>query len=808
MTLTTVNLTAPGTWGALRLGRYGGLAVDALPAPESAVLQALDGLDGLERELDEQRVALLDALFAEVPTVEDSRLRRRVLSAKRRVFASAQSGLSDDPRLDGRLAGLCRSWDRAVGERDALLDELSAALARQERDLAEALRRTLADEDFRAALAVAAPDFVRALQDGHVSTSSAKFLRSIYLYVARTSRKTSPFSGLTTVAELGRPARGRGVALVAYHLAIALLQAGVLEQSGDDLRIAPSPVKAQVDAHADLALIPRHVFRDGIVFREETVVDAEHVRGWADRVDGSGPITPRDVADSVGGRDPETRVRRLLDTGVVRPVIPWARTQDPYDVLSELFVCGVAAVEPTEIAVLRQLSERFVEASTDARLSLLDRVRTIGTQVFDEGELGERPGGLVYEDREATVAEGDPLALPAVAQDLDALAELVEPEVFRSHGYDLMVSRFVALYGRGGVCRDPLSFFMRLAIDNDGDPEAMTALRRDLMIGAEEKLERRTGVGPTAVARHLGAYLQFAAPSIQALADGNGRTVVNSFGSGNGALQARYHRLFGRDYRARLRRHIHSLWTPETVLELEVWASCNTGQAACAGVLPELRLPGEPQGLLGVGLDELRLCHDPATEAVFLAGAEPVGLAYLGLTPQHLLPSYFRWLALLSDPWVRFPMHSDYAKRQYGHRNRPRGRVAAIPREQHGRLVTGRATWWVPVQREAMFPAADVAIVRWWHAFAREHGLPTEVFAHQVGSTGGSTNDLRKPLYVDLSAPLSLRCLERWLAPGTTEVVLVEALPDRTGHVSRTAQDRPCVSEYVACISWPEGDDT
>lgn len=790
-------------WSPFRLGRYGGLPVDVLPAPDARVGELLAKTAGADRALAAQLDDLTDLLYAAVPAV-GPRVRRRVLAAKRGVFAGTGTGLEAEPELGAELRDRCADWDRGVEMRDFLLDELRATLGEQEVALATALRSTLDMPEFTSALAVAAPDLVRSHLSGRTGPSSPKLLRTLYRYVARTSRKTSPFSGLTTVAEPGRPVGGRRFVAVAHHLAAQLLQTGALD-GGDRLRLVPSPVHGRTNGDGELALVARHSFRDGIVFREETVVLADHVTPWVERVVAEeGSISVVAARAAVGGIDSATRLRRLLDAGVVRPVIPWARGQDPYAVLPDVLPHGVAGVDAEDLAVLRQVSEAFPGAPAATRVELLERVGAVSSRVFPTDALGDRPSGLVYEDCESPVTEPDPLATAAVTEDLDRLAELVEPAIFRSHLYDLMVQRFVAAYGSGGTCEEPLAFLMALAVDNDGDLESVRAFGQDMAATADDRQMRRTGGGPTAVARHLGCYLQLAAPSFDELDAGRGVTVVNMFGSGNGASQARYHQLFGAEYRNRLRRHAESLWRPEVVLELEVWASCNTGQAQSAGILPELRLPGEPDGPQGVGLDALRLCHDPVESTLFLAGSEPVGLAYLGLTPQHLLPSYFRWLALLADPWVRFPAFSDHSGRRFHARARRKGAVHSVARQQHGRLVTGRATWWVPLDR-ALFDVDDVAMVRSWHRLAVEHGMPTELFAHQSAVGSGSTDDTRKPLYVDTQSPLSLRCLERWVARDATEIVLVEALPDRHSHISRLG-DKACVSEYLANVAWPEGE--
>ena len=87
----------------------------------------------------------------------------------------------------------------------------------------------------------------------------------------------------------------------------------------------------------------------------------------------------------------------------------------------------------------------------------------------------------------------------------------------RSHIYDLMVTRFVSLFGSGGVCKDPLAFFMTIAHAPDGDKEMLRAAGLDYAAGPDTERAALPG-GLSGSPRHLGAFLQPVAPSARTYA--------------------------------------------------------------------------------------------------------------------------------------------------------------------------------------------------------------------------------------------------------------------------------------------------
>ena len=794
--------TAPrAVVGPTVFARIGGLPVDAVPGASPEVVDCLDQLHDVEERLDSLTQPLIDRIFELVPGIEDNKVRRLVLQAKREVFAGRAVAARAERALRATapsgLLSAFEEWSEQLDRREALDAALREALAADDAEMLRALDRTVTDSGYLASLALATPELVARLLARRSSRApSERLVRSLYNYATRTALKTSPFSGLTTVNIAGADGRGRSTRTVAVHLASGLLRRAAYDGSlHPGLVLESSPVgSVPAEEHDRLVMLAQYVHQDGIIFREEFVTGAE----WA----------PTDYPDSFAPGTPTGRMRRHVEAGLLRERVPWRRGQAPLEVLSSVFPEGIGGVGADDMLEAGQTGRDCASTDAAGRVRAMRRLAEFSSRVFDRGELGQRPGGLLYEDREAPWAVPDVLSAPGFREDLEDLSELMSPWVFRSYAYDLMVERFVARYGVGGRCDSPLSFCMALAVDNDGDRELSAAFVRNQQSDVEQAAARSTlACGATAAPRHLGVMLQILAPSWEGLNGCDHLVVLNNTGSGVGAYQARFHRLFGESFRQDLEAEINGLWPTRTVLELTAWADCNTGQAVCTGVLPELQLPGEPRSPRGVPLESLSLIHDPATDSLELWDDDgPVGLAYLGLTPQHLLNTYLRWVALLADPWVRFPPHTEaYAALMSGYKRLAEGAIEHEPRRMAGRrLVTSRESWLMSAS--TLLDAAgdgDGLSVRRVYELRRRHHLPPRVFVQQLAAGGGTTNDRRKPQFVDLASRTSLASLGHWLDPATRVVRITEALPGAGEHPHHDPSGRPRVSELAVSLRWP-----
>ncbi|MFF9640375.1 hypothetical protein [Kitasatospora aureofaciens] len=799
------------------LTRVAGLPADSLDLVGPTTRKLLSELSAGSERLDAVAPELTELLFSLVPRLDDDvSLRRKVLAGKRAVNRldplpwDAEVLRQLAKRIPPEQVSTIESWIRLTLARQELAAELGEQLAEDRERAVQRLDHALRSTEFAESLALAAPDWT---VHGRRRAGSARNLKTLYSYVARAAVKTSPFSGLTTVGVAGTTglgrARSRTSAAVA-HLALQRLARDV--RTAGLLRYRTAPVRPGGPTEPDGLLLHSEVTAaEGVIWRHDRTVEADYALPWLSRLPET--TTLYELLETLGGEQPFARFRRLLDTGLVHPIPPWQRGDDPLAALAALAE-PVGADSPVPHADLLRAHELGAHAHRDGvtgRIEATTRLQSITADWTEHSDRNERrPSGLIYEDRETDLRLPDPLAVPQVRADLEALGAKIRPYVFRSHVYDFLLERFLAEFGPGGVCRDPLGFLMRLTVDGDSNPPLDRATAADMVSRNDPGDRSRLPVGPTSAPPTAGVLFQLEAADRSGVADGRYRLVVNHFGAGSGGLFTRFGRLLGEDFRRELAAHVQRCWSGVRCRELVVWTDCNTVQAECSGLLPPLLLPGEVGSDDGITLDETVLAHDPADDTLSLFDrlGDPVGLAYLGLIPQHLLQSYLRLLAVLADPWVNGSPHSDYTMtKAFELRAHCGTEVVALPRLADGRLVTRRASWIVPVDavpRPGPGDRDEAAVALRLDAFRRAHGIPEEVFVHQLGLPGFSVTGDRKPMWVSLASPLSAGVLRQWLSPETSHVRMVEALPERHLHPQTDAVGRPRVTEHAALLHWPK----
>ncbi|MFE3019695.1 lantibiotic dehydratase [Streptomyces sp. NPDC059256] len=815
------------------LTRVAGLPSEALDLVAPATRKLLAEHGAAAQRLGTLAPELTEVLFALVPGLDDDvPLRRKVLAAKRSVNrldplpwdADVRSRVA--ARLPVDAAPLLDEWGRLVDEQRAVLAQLGAQLAQDREHAVQALHLALLpggdpaggveECGFAESLAIAAPDWVRHRDR---KARSAKKLKTLYSYVARAAVKTSPFSGLTTVGEAGVEGSGRGLSRTSATTAyLALRRLAHDPETAGLLRYRVAPVHPGTPTEPEGLLLHGEVtITEGVVWRNDRVVEADYALPSMTR--GLRSATTFDeLLTAVGGARPFTRFVRLLDAGIVQPVPPWAKGEAPFPALCALLENDGSAspIPRRDLSLAHRLGDGASRADTEGRITAATELRDLTADWNEHRDRGERkPSGLIYEDRETGLDLPDPLSVPEVRTDLTALGERVRPYLFRSHLYDFLLEGFTAEFGAGGVCRDPLGFLMRLTVDRDANPPLERALFADMTSRRDPGDRAWLPVGPTSAPPNAGVFFQVEAASRADAEAGRHRLVVNQYGAGTGALFSRFSRLLGDGFRDRLTAYLDQCWPGVSCRELVVWTDCNTVQSECGGLLPPLVLPGEVEAANGITLDDLALVHDTHTDtlSLFDRHGDPVGLAYLGLIPQHLLQSYVRLLAILADPWVNGSPHSDYTMTK-AHELGPLcgDGVAELPRVTDGpggRLVTRRASWIVPaaaIPRPEGGESDEAALAVRLDDFRREHGIPEEVFVHQLGGAGGALGMSadRKPMWVSLASPLSVGVLHHWLSPQTSHLRLVEVLPERSLHSQRDALGRPRVTEHVALLAWPE----
>ncbi|WP_141755775.1 hypothetical protein [Rothia sp. HMSC036D11] len=800
-------------WSTYTLVRVGGLPADILPLSPKSVESSFNDLLVVEQKLSKTTDQLIELLYNIIPSITDNTVRRQLLGIKRKVYSG--KFISDDQAevmysylADDDISIVFSTWRRCVDDIAEIQKRIDDLCEAHSQEVDSALNSALNNESFMSSLSLASPEFVSYVTSGkeknkRKKSEALKQQRTLYNYVTRASLKTSPFARLTTVNLAGCTGKGRSVQTISLHLASGLLGlAGQDRRPHPKLVLYPSPQGVVPSAgHERLMLIPHNVHQDGVIYRDETVIGAE----WAP--EGYPEIFS---LDTLSRKSLSTRMRRHLESGSLRIQVPWDRhVGSPVSVIAQTFPEGIYEIQATDIEKINNSIQKPENNNFNCRLEIMTELNNLAQKVYPDGELGERPSGLLYEDCETTDEIPDYMTMRYVQEDLKDLSDNMSPWVYRSHVYDLMVQRFVSIYGAGGVCKTPLSFCMSLAVDGDGDFELLQAQQQDYQISAEKAFERsKLPGGATASPRHLGILLQFVASNPKDINSPNHMTVVNGTGNGIGAYLARVQRLFGEDFKKQAAQDITQQWETHRVFEMTVWADCNTGQAVSSGLLPELQLPGEPISAQGVPLEDLTLRHDIDTNTLELCDIDgPVGLAYLGITPQHILNSYYRWVALLADPWVRFPPLSDAAATlKAGRQKFSDYQVIHEPRETAGkRLVTRRASWYMTVNTISKLGCLDSTnTMRSWYDLRKKYGIPRLAYVQQLGSSGGTTDVIQKPLFVDFTSNISLMVLTQWISPRTKAIRITEALPSPDQYPYRDSAGQPRVSELAVAVHWPK----
>lgn len=816
---TSAPASSTATWGPV-LSRVGGLPADAVDVVGPRTVGLLQALHDVEPRVVQAAAAVVDALFELVPQLDDDvALRRRVLAGKRlahraddlpwddATWDAVAQRLPADAAVDlGRYRAVC-------AERTRLVQRLEVEVEVDRERAVDRLYGLLDDERYLASLAVAAPDWLAHARPRHRRPTTVAALKTVYSYAVRASLKTSPFSALTTVAAAGSGGSARRSTQPSLVLAARALSA--LERdprTAVRLRFRLAPLRpGGADAPSGVLLRAENLMADGIVWRHDRVVPADAALPWVEALaDLHEPFGFDDLLSRLGGRDPFTRYLRLLDTGVVRAVPPWHRREPALAALADLVRDGASPISADDLLEVHTRATAVADSEPQARLTHALRIQELTRDWGDRADLGvQTSSGSVYEDCESDLVVPDPLRSPVVRSTLDDLANAVRPYVFRSHVYDHVVRSLVAEYGRGGVCDDPLGFLMRLSLERDVDLPLQQAQTADLRQRGTAGERAYLPVGPTSAPPTAGVLVQLAGDEHRP-ADEPEWLVVNHFAAGSGALSARFTSLLPEAFTRRLRSFVSEGWSGVPCRELLVWTDCNNAQAQCSGLLPPLLVPGEPDDPArpdGLRLDQTRLVHDPVDDTVFLVdpAGQPFGLTYLGLTPQHLLQGYLRLLATIANPWVNGAQTSDYtATMAHDLVGACGDDVVHLPRRVAGRLVTRRESWVVPVSLlTGESRRCDVALLRRLHSLRTAHGIPDEVFVHQLGGgPDAMLGDAHKPTWLSFASTVSLESFWQWLRPGTTHVRVVEALPSRRQHLQVDRAGRPRVTEHAVFVRW------
>jgi hypothetical protein len=766
---------------------------------------------------------------------------RRAVHNGRPVRPALVAELGD---LTTRLPAL-RSWlDLAAVEAAArvrLAAEAPTALAAERATLAalcrtEAVRRgvTLVGDDLLYGI-----DRVAAM--GSTPTGRArKGEPNAVRYALRASVKTSPLSWFSHVAwgewsaadaPQDEPARSAPLSQVRANRTLLARLLHALRAAPDvrrssrfraapALRVADGRVTFRRDVPVDaasrvlmlreeeaavaltrpVALLLEAVERagpDGVGFAGLAAAIATRLGGPSERVDAA-------AAEHAAAE----YVHRAISAGLLTPTEP-VHPQDP-DALGA--VAGwLDRIGRSDVArwlgEIRARERDFGALPATARVAALDGLRRAWRAAFDAAgapwqdapALTEDvviPGTVRIDARWGRSAAGGLVGLTALAELFDAY--LVARRLVRNH--------FVARYGVGGQCRQVAQFAVELrevwaaatAIARDGtmdhsgrwgdllgpdvaevadiraavmsarvaDPDTDEVRVPDRVIHEVERaLPRWTRRRPT-------SYAFFVQPA-------DGLLVVNHVYSGWGRFTSRFLPALGPRAQSAVARQLRRVLG---------------GRARLAQVRPVLgynanlhpllveQEVGEDLAWADIGMDQLHVHHDPATDQVRLrhtVSGEQVDVLYLGFLMPLLLPARLAPLVLdLSSGPVDFG-HLATTRDADGcvRRSRVRYRDVVLARRSWSLTKPTVADWRANLDADGPVPADAAA------AWIARLGLPTNVFVASGPPPTGRAADVAyyamapKPQYVDLANALHLRCLSKTLARHADGVRLTEALP-------------------------------
>lgn len=208
----------------------------------------------------------------------------------------------------------------------------------------------------------------------------------------------------------------------------------------------------------------------------------------------------------------------------------------------------------------------------------------------------------------------------------------------------------------------------------------------------------------------------------------------------------------------------------------------------------ELNLPPFPSDYEqadGTAIGALSLRYDETRHniAVCDADAKPIDCFYFGILFSYRLPK----MHFLIDALSGFSEAPPPIGRVLAARQQKPDQITCAPRITIGSVVAARASWSVPSDR---LPRADAPPAEFFYRLLEwrdRHDLPREVYfsSTQLRSADGEGPSTmfkwRKPMFLDFHNPMTVRVLQRLLRKSRAAVFFTEALPARDDTIVRCA---------------------
>lgn len=826
------------------LVRLAALPYPAVPEGGAEFRDCLARLVRLRVRLTGTAGDLADALYASAEGHDADYHRKVVLPLRRDVHngrlprPAILDVLGD---LPDRVP-LLREWLDAMAEVTAIRAALTAAAPSALAAERAALAATCAADPLRRAVTLTGADLLRGIDraaagGANPDSRARKGEHNALRYALRVNSKTSPLSWFTYVAwgewaGPGEPEQlaGEPVAVArANRTLLVRVATAALARLRDRVpyRLAPSirVVDGKVNYRRDTPL----GYGDRIVAAREEDVSLAYSAPVAlvlSLVRAAGPAgaVPDELVAAIAERLPGERARaaevarrylgQIIDGGLLMPIHP----ADPQDVdaiaTTAAWLDGYGQTELA--ALLRDIDERtaaFPALPVEQRVGALASLRETWLAAFAASGAEWLESPVLSEDvnLRSTLRLGAAHGRDA-AEGLAGIGPVVELFdqylVFRRLSRD----RFVQLYGPGGRCTDLAGFAHEMGLiwqagglvslggtvsdnprfaelvspqlielgqaraavtriidaDNAGDPAERILSEQAVRLAAEAL--------PGWVRARPASYSFFVQP---VAANGHTELVLNHIYGGWGRFTSRFLDLIAPRARAKVAAQVRRGFGPGA--RVAQWRPVSGFNANLHPLVVDDEIAEDP-AWCSIAVDQLEICHDPATDQVRLRhtpSGDTLDVLYLGFLVPFILPD--RFVPLYLD------LSSGLASLNHLAPTRKVGDVRVRPRLRHRDIVLARRSWRMPADDVEAFKAAMAAEgdvpAEAAAAWLARHGLPTELFVGPEGGEMKSADDFQrymgqhKPQYVDFGNALHLRNLPKLLVRHDRGVRVEEALP-------------------------------
>ncbi len=795
--------------------RFGGLSVPSVYCEREPndLMHLLNQLCSVQKHLTSGYSTIEGIAYDWIPSIGDPLVRRRLLTIKRLANSKRQdrakkfAALTLSDPLPSELKKVIRRQKREVKRMEELSRKLDIAIEKSMKSDFGNLRQALFDPVWRRTLCLASPVFYHHLESVLVSfertnnlTSGlrAKEIRTLWNYYSRSVFKTSPFGGFGYVLSPQADVSNKRL------LCRTCFDPRVLDQVVSHLNVKGFQ-------EWELAPVVRNL-QTADEFLTLVFVCPPGSKG-------------RYVNPVIG--ESNTLVRRLIDQyllercpcgtkkGLVRPQkdLPPRMVKK---VVSGVFAAGgfVVCSGSSYLNSLSQISISVMLDKRESRRKILvresDALKNCKSPVL-ENENTHSKEVRVYEDRLAP-APPQHLFSGFLRKSLTwkSLDEYLDQRVFRSHLFDLMVARFKSMYGKGGKCENALEFFLNLSVPVDRDPEVDAAINEDISFMAEGSQDRGAPINNyTSMAKSAWALVQPVGRDTH-IALGKEVLVFNQGGTSTPGMLSRFSDLLGDCYQHSVEKEITKLWSSDLVFQISPYSSYDSSEYLCLNNLPTVGLPGNSRSPIDVDLRKMGLYHDVKTDTLVLVyQSNEVGLCYSGIRPRHSQDLFWRWIILLSNPWVT--MSSVSMPNRYSSIN-PMEDYIHFPRRIVQNIIINRRSVFVPLSEFGMSeePSFREFLIK-FNRISQENNLPRESFVTRIGIPRGRGEKMEKPFFVSFHALMSIHALYKDVQSGGHVVGydFSEAIPAPSDfHSVRWQDDSGTVSsgprnmEFLASFRW------